>query len=177
MSGSAGLSPSRNRKREDSTLSEYARNLRKECADLAAGQAVLTVEFAAFWYVPFSLDLSLRSYPVLASMRFGAHLPVHPRLLRLAGCGYAPSCQSRRESAGKSPAPPRQTLLVAPASASDFHIPRVARPARQISCRRHGRPGIRRGSTLRRPPNSVQSSESLLVSSVTPYSTRVSHHY
>ena|SRR5947207_3333216 len=44
MSGSAGLSPSRNRKREDSTLSDYARNLRKECADLAAGQAVLTAE-------------------------------------------------------------------------------------------------------------------------------------
>jgi hypothetical protein len=44
MSGSAGLSPSRNRKREDSTLSEYAWNLRKECADLAAGQAVLTAE-------------------------------------------------------------------------------------------------------------------------------------
>src|SRR5437667_8390875 len=44
MSGSAGLSPSRNRKPEDSTLSEYARNLRKECADLAAGQAVLTGE-------------------------------------------------------------------------------------------------------------------------------------
>ena len=40
----AGLSLSRNRKREDSTLSEYARNLRKECADLAAGQAVLTAE-------------------------------------------------------------------------------------------------------------------------------------
>src|SRR6202007_1226603 len=44
MSGSAGLSPSRNRKREDSTLSEYARNLRKECAGLAAGAAVLTAE-------------------------------------------------------------------------------------------------------------------------------------
>ena len=44
MSGSAGLSPSRNRKREDSALSEYARNLRKECADLAAGRAVLTAE-------------------------------------------------------------------------------------------------------------------------------------
>src|SRR5258705_1129161 len=44
MSGSAGLSPSRNRKREDSTLSEYAGNSRKECADLAAGQAVLTAE-------------------------------------------------------------------------------------------------------------------------------------
>jgi len=44
MSGSAGLSPSRNRKREDSTSSEYARNLRKECADLAAGQAVLIAE-------------------------------------------------------------------------------------------------------------------------------------
>src|SRR6266436_2859760 len=44
MSGSAGLSPSRNRKPEDSTLSEYARNSRKECADLVAGQAVLTAE-------------------------------------------------------------------------------------------------------------------------------------
>jgi len=44
MSGSAGLSPSRNRKPEGSTLSEYARNLRKECAGLVAGQAVLTAE-------------------------------------------------------------------------------------------------------------------------------------
>ena len=44
MSGSAGLSPSRNRKPEDSTLSEYAGNSRKECADLVAGQAVLTAE-------------------------------------------------------------------------------------------------------------------------------------
>jgi hypothetical protein len=44
MSGSAGLSPSRNRKPEGSTLSEYAWNLRKECAGLVAGQAVLTAE-------------------------------------------------------------------------------------------------------------------------------------
>jgi len=44
MSGSAGLSPSRNRKPEGSTSSEYARNSRKEFADLAAGQAVLTAE-------------------------------------------------------------------------------------------------------------------------------------
>ena len=32
------------KKPEDSTLSEYARNSRKECADLVAGQAVLTAE-------------------------------------------------------------------------------------------------------------------------------------
>ena len=44
MSGSAGLSPSRNRKTEGSTLSVYARNLKKECAGLVAGQAVLTAE-------------------------------------------------------------------------------------------------------------------------------------
>lgn len=44
MSGSAGLSPSRNRKPEGSTLSGYARNSRKECAGLVAGQAVLTAE-------------------------------------------------------------------------------------------------------------------------------------
>ena len=44
MSGSAGLSPSRNRKREGSTLSGYARKSRKECGDLVAGQAVLTAK-------------------------------------------------------------------------------------------------------------------------------------
>ena len=44
MSGSAGLSPSRNRKPEGSTLSVYARSLKKECAGLVAGQAVLTAE-------------------------------------------------------------------------------------------------------------------------------------
>jgi hypothetical protein len=44
MSGSAGLSPSRNRKPEGGTLSEHARNLKKECADLVAGQGVLTAE-------------------------------------------------------------------------------------------------------------------------------------
>jgi hypothetical protein len=43
-SGSAGLSPSRNRKPEGSTLSEYARNSKKECADLVAGPAALTAE-------------------------------------------------------------------------------------------------------------------------------------
>src|SRR5215469_6741951 len=53
MSGSAGLSPSRNRKPEGSTLSGYARNLRKECADLVAGQAVLTAEIRmADFYSP-----------------------------------------------------------------------------------------------------------------------------
>jgi hypothetical protein len=44
MSGSAGLSPLRNRKPESSTLSEYARNLKKEGVGLVAGQAVLTAE-------------------------------------------------------------------------------------------------------------------------------------
>src|SRR5579872_5962264 len=44
MSGSAGLSPSRNRKQEGSTLSGYARNSRKECAGLVAGPAALTAE-------------------------------------------------------------------------------------------------------------------------------------
>src|ERR1700719_2959514 len=44
MSGSAGLPPSRNRKTEGSTLSVYARNLKKECAGLVAGQAVLTAK-------------------------------------------------------------------------------------------------------------------------------------
>ncbi len=44
MSGSAGLSPLRNRKPEGSTLNVYARNLKKECAGLVAGQAVLTAE-------------------------------------------------------------------------------------------------------------------------------------
>jgi len=44
MNGSAGLSPSRNRKPEGSTLSVYARSSRKECAGLVAGLAVLTAE-------------------------------------------------------------------------------------------------------------------------------------
>src|SRR5579883_825252 len=56
MSGSAGLSPSRNRKPEGSTLSGYARNLRKECAGLVAGQAVLTAELMTA-RVPFAMFL------------------------------------------------------------------------------------------------------------------------
>src|SRR5262249_17391317 len=39
MSGSAGLSPSGNPKPEGSALSGYARNLKKECGGLVAGQA------------------------------------------------------------------------------------------------------------------------------------------
>src|SRR6266481_8359423 len=55
MSGSAGLSPSKNWKPEDSTLSGYARNLRKECAGLVAGQAVLTAEIRTMdFYSPAS---------------------------------------------------------------------------------------------------------------------------
>src|SRR5215471_17368954 len=44
MNGFAGLSQSRNPKPEGSTLSGYVRNLRKECAGLVAGQAVLTAK-------------------------------------------------------------------------------------------------------------------------------------
>jgi hypothetical protein len=51
MSGSVGLSPSRNRKPEGSTLSAYARNLKKECAGLVAGQAALIAEIrTAYFY-------------------------------------------------------------------------------------------------------------------------------
>jgi hypothetical protein len=44
MSGSAGLSPSKGRKPDASTLNAYAPNLRKECAGLVAGRVVLTAE-------------------------------------------------------------------------------------------------------------------------------------
>ena len=44
MSGSAGLSPSRNRKPEGSTSNGYAPNLRKVCAGLVAGLAVLIAD-------------------------------------------------------------------------------------------------------------------------------------
>jgi hypothetical protein len=46
MNGYAGLCPSRKRRPEDSTLSGYAPNSRRECADLVAGPAVLTAEVA-----------------------------------------------------------------------------------------------------------------------------------
>jgi hypothetical protein len=49
MSGSAGLSPSRNRKPEGITFSGCARNLKKECAGLVAGQAVLIDEKKEFY--------------------------------------------------------------------------------------------------------------------------------
>jgi len=55
MSGSAGLSPSRNRKPEGSTSSAYAPSLRKECVGLVAGQAVLTVEIRTANFPSFSL--------------------------------------------------------------------------------------------------------------------------
>jgi hypothetical protein len=44
MSGSAGLSPSRNRKPENSTSRGCVRSLRKECAGLVVGPVVLTVK-------------------------------------------------------------------------------------------------------------------------------------
>jgi hypothetical protein len=50
MNGFAGLSPSKNRKPEGSTLSGYAANLRKECAGLVAGQAVRTAEIGWIWW-------------------------------------------------------------------------------------------------------------------------------
>jgi len=62
MSGSVGLSPSKNRKPEGSTLSGYVRNLRKECAGLVAGQAVLTAEIRTMdFYFAISLSSWYRS--------------------------------------------------------------------------------------------------------------------
>ncbi len=62
MNGSAGLSPSRKRKPEGSTLSGCARNLRKECAGLVAGQAVLTAEIRTVdFYSPSSFPHCHRS--------------------------------------------------------------------------------------------------------------------
>jgi hypothetical protein len=88
MSGSAGLSPSRNRKREDSTLSEYARNLRKECADLAAGQAVLTAENKSAKEIAGLRAAVLKvstagTFPVTRLVKRWPYLPTLPLLIAL----------------------------------------------------------------------------------------------
>ena len=70
MSGSAGLSPSRNRKPEGSTLSVYARNLKKECAGLVAGPAVLTAEIkTAYLYSTSSSSHSHGAVPLFQYRR------------------------------------------------------------------------------------------------------------
>lgn len=46
MNGSAGSSPSRNRRPEGSTSSGYARNSKKECAGHVAGPTALTAEIS-----------------------------------------------------------------------------------------------------------------------------------
>jgi hypothetical protein len=84
MSGSAGLSPSRNRKTEGSTLSVYARNLKKECADLVAGQAVLTAEIrTAYLYSASSTPTErLPSFNTLnyTLANLGHHRPENVRI-------------------------------------------------------------------------------------------------
>jgi hypothetical protein len=70
MSGSAGLSPSRNQKLEGSTLSVYARNLKKECAGLVAGPAVLTAEIkTAYLYSTSSSSHSHGAAPLFQYRR------------------------------------------------------------------------------------------------------------
>src|SRR5207253_2300800 len=112
-----------------------------------------------------SFGLSLRSYQFAVSTPFGVHPSVHPRSQPPGEYACVPSFPSRQESAGKSRAPPPQTPPAAPAQASDFRTPLLARPAKQISCLLHEKPAILRGSTLPPPPGSAQSCESLLRSS------------
>src|SRR5882724_10529359 len=105
--------------------------------------------------------LSLRSYQVAISTPFGVHPSAHPRLPPPGEYACVPSFPSRQESAGKSRAPLPQTPPAAPASASDFRTPLLARPAKQISCLLYERREIPRESTLPPPPGSVQSCENL----------------
>src|SRR3984893_18718431 len=106
--------------------------------------------------------LSLRSYQFAVSTPFGVHPSVH-RCSPLPG-GYAcvPFFPSRQESAGKSRAPPPQTLPGAAAEASDCRSPLLATRAKQISYLLHEKPGIPREGTLPRLPGSGQSCENLL---------------
>jgi hypothetical protein len=87
ISGSAGLSPSRNRKPEGSTLNGYARNSRRECAGFVAGQAVLTAEIRV---ISLRIADKTRKPPPKATLnagistmhsflRFGAAYPCHHR--------------------------------------------------------------------------------------------------
>src|SRR6266513_2825290 len=109
--------------------------------------------------------LSLRSYQFAVSTPFGVHSSVHPRSPPPGEYACVPSFPSRQESAGKSRAPPPQTPPAAPAQASDFRSPLLARPAKQISCLLLEKPAILHESTLPRPPGSGQSCENLLRSS------------
>src|SRR5207302_10620442 len=70
-----------------------------------------------------SFGLSLRSYQFAVSTPFGVHPSVHPRSPPPGEYACVPSFPSRRESAGKSRAPPPQTPPAAPAQASDFRTP------------------------------------------------------
>src|SRR3989475_5836359 len=121
--------------------------------------------------------LSLRSYQFAVSTPFGVHPSVHPRSPPPGEYACVPSFPSRRESAGKSRAPPPQTPPAAPAQASDFRSLLLARPAKQISCLLHEKPAILRGSTRLPPPGSVQSCESLLRSSGDSVDYGVSDHH
>src|SRR5207245_5758756 len=58
--------------------------------------------------------LSLRSYQFAVSTPFGVHPSVHPRSPPPGEYACVPSFPSRQESAGKSRAPPPQTLPAAP---------------------------------------------------------------
>src|SRR6266849_291073 len=121
--------------------------------------------------------LSLRSYQFAVSTPFGVHPSVHPCSSPPGEYACVPSFPSRQESARKSRAPPPQTPPAAPASASAFLTPLLARPAKQISCLLHEKPAILRGSTLPPPPGSVQSCESLLRSSGDSVDYGVSDHH
>src|SRR6266487_662806 len=121
--------------------------------------------------------LSLRSYQFAVSTPFGVHPSVHPRSPGPGEYACVPSFPSRQESAGKSRAPPPQTLPAASAQASDFRSLLLARPAKQISCLLHEKPAILRGSTLPPPPGSVQSCESLQRSSGDSVDYGVSDHH
>src|SRR5436190_13238455 len=92
--------------------------------------------------------LSLHSYQFAVSTPFGVHPSVHPRSPPPGEYACVPSFPSRQQSAGKSQAPPPQTLPAAPASASDFRSPLLATRGMQISCLLHEKPAIPREGTL-----------------------------
>src|SRR5207237_9378345 len=108
------------------------------------------------------VGLSLRSYQFAVSTPFGLHPSVHPRSPPPGEYACVPSFPSRQESAGKSRAPPPQTPPAAPAQASDFRSPLLARPAKQISCLLLEKPAILHEGTLPRPPGSGQPCQNLL---------------
>src|SRR6266404_3216356 len=74
--------------------------------------------------------LSLRSYQFAVSTLFGARPSARPCWPRPGEYACVPSFPRRQESAGKSRAPPPQTQPAAPAQASDFRSPLLARPAK-----------------------------------------------